>query len=40
MKNFLIIPNRQKDAGLALTSQIKDMLADMGAQCHIYGRIL
>lgn len=36
MKNFLIIPNRQKDAGLALTSQIKDMLADMGAQCHIY----
>lgn len=36
MKNFLIIPNRQKDTGLALTNQIKNMLADMGAQCHIY----
>lgn len=36
MKNFLIIPNRQKDTGLALTSHIKDTLIGMGAECHIY----
>ena len=30
MKNFLIIPNRQKDTGLALTSHIKDTLIGMG----------
>ena len=32
MKNFLIIPNRQKDTGLALTSHIKDTLNGMGAE--------
>lgn len=36
MKNFLIIPNRQKDVGLALTGHIKDTLTEMGAECHIY----
>ena len=36
MKNFLIIPNRQKDTGLALTGHIRDTLVRMGAKCHIY----
>lgn len=36
MKNFLLIPNRQKDTGLALTGHIRDILIEMGAVCHIY----
>lgn len=36
MKNFLIIPNRQKDTGLALTGHIRDTLVRMGAKCNIY----
>lgn len=36
MKNFLLIPNRQKDTGLALTGHIRDTLIEMGAVCHIY----
>ncbi len=35
MKHFLLIPNEQKDCGLALTDRIKTMLEDMGAVCRI-----
>lgn len=36
MKNFLLIPNRQKDTELALTEHIRDTLVEKGAVCHIY----
>ncbi|MCD8021330.1 MAG: NAD(+)/NADH kinase [Clostridiales bacterium] len=36
MKNFLLIPNRQKDVGLVLTRSIRDALRWRGAICHIY----
>lgn len=35
MKNFLLIPNRQKDRELTLTEQIKNALESCGAICHI-----
>ena len=38
MKNYLIIPNRQKDKDLAITERIRAALIEKGATCMIYDK--
>lgn len=38
MKNYLIIPNRQKDKNLTITERIRAALLEKGATCMIYDK--